>query len=547
MINHPENNPQGMGTSITGKIPRLDKLDYGIALVLAVLALAAYVRTLAPDILYGDSAEFQCLAYTLGITHSTGYPTYLILGRVIGFLPVSNPAWRVNLLSALCAAIAVGGVYLLARYFTRSRIGAGLGGLALAISYTFWSQAVIAEVYTPGMAFIVLILLLLFRWQGEPGKNNLSLLVASLLAGIGFGVHASVWLIGLPAVAFVFWILWRQHASRMEWVRALYSGFAGAVVGAIIFLAAFLTTDWLNSPTSFIRTTIEPSRVFWNLRSEAFNSPLERMKMTVISAQWGDSLFPGGDFSFIKELKDFYNQLVKIEFSPMLLLLALAGLVVILIINPASGVLFPVLFLFSAFFILNYQVGDKYVFYLTLYIPLTVAAGVGMGFILDQVNHYMEAVPGRSFRFLYLLPVLFFITLVIQPSASARWQALRKGVANFVTEDYVFPVENLKEPRLLAEMRLTGIESNAVLVLGWRHLYTTAYIANVERGMKNMLFLESMPAGNDGRLASTLVEELGGYLLEGRPVYADAKYSGLTDDFRILPVFGSLYKITLRK
>src|SRR3989304_6236411 len=104
MNNHPGNTPKKVEIITSGKLPRLDKLDYWIALALGILALAAYVRTLAPDILYGDSAEFQCLAYTLGITHSTGYPTYLFLGRLIGFLPISNPAWRIRLLSAVSAA-----------------------------------------------------------------------------------------------------------------------------------------------------------------------------------------------------------------------------------------------------------------------------------------------------------------------------------------------------------------------------------------------------------------------------------------------------------
>ena len=107
-----------------------DKTDYLIALAVGVCALAAYVRTLAPDVLYGDSAEFQTLAYTLGITHSTGYPIYLLLARLLGFLPVGSPAWRVNLLSALSAAVTLSNVFLLARYLTRSRIGALLGSVA---------------------------------------------------------------------------------------------------------------------------------------------------------------------------------------------------------------------------------------------------------------------------------------------------------------------------------------------------------------------------------------------------------------------------------
>jgi len=549
MINNPDKAPKTTEVTSLSKVARPDKLDYWIALVIGVLALAAYVRTLAPDILYGDSAEFQCLAYTLGITHSTGYPTYLFMGRLIGFLPINNPAWRISLLSALCAAVTVAGVYLLARYFTRSRVGAVLGSLALGISYTFWSQAVIPEVYTPGMAFLVAIMLLLFHWQINPRNRSLSLLAAALLAGLSLGVHASVWLIAPPAVALVLWTLWRRRASRLEWTRALYAGFSGAVIGVAIFLIAFLITDWLNSPTSFMNTTLEPSRVFWKLQPEDFDSPFKRLKMTIISAQWGPALFPGGDFSFMKELRDFTNRLAKLEFTPLVLMFALVGVVVMLLTRSAGGAFYPLAFVFSAFVILNYQVGDKYVFYLSLYIPLTVATGTGMGFVLDWVHHRLEAVPGRGSQFLYLLPVLFFITLVVQPSASVRWQALRVGVAKFLTVDgdYVFPVKNLKEPRLVAEMRLSGIEDNAVLVMDWRALYTTAYIANVERGRTDMLFKEAMPAGNNGKVASTLITQIDGYLQEGRPVYIEWKYPGLEENFRILPAYGNLYKLSLRK
>ena len=525
----------------------LDKRDYLITLCLAFLALAAYVRTLAPDVLYSDSAEFQTLAYTFGVTHSTGYPTYLLLGRLIGFLPINNPAWRISLLSAVCAAITVGGVYLLARHFTHNRVGAALGGAALGISYTFWSQAVIAEVYTTGLAFLAGVILLLFHWQAEPGKHHRSLLAAALLAGIGFGVHASVWLVAPPAIGLVLWTLWQQRSSRLEWLRSLSAGFGGAFLGLAIFVVAFLVSDRLDSPTSFIRTTLEPSRVFWNLQPEDFNSPLKRLAMTVFSAQWGDALFPGGDFSPGNELKNFGERLIRIEFTPLALVFSLVGVSVMLSANPIRGAFCLFIFLVSLYFVLNYQVGDKYVFYLALYIPLAVAIGTGIGFILEWIRRYVEPADGRGAFVLYLLSIMLFVTIVVKPFALARWQAIRNGVANFVTEDYPFPVTNLKEPRFVAQMRLAGVADNAVFVLDWRGLYTTAYLAHVEKGMTNTLFFEALPRGHDGEVASTLVDELRGYLHEGRPVYAEHIYPGLEEDFRLLPVSGNLYKLSLKE
>ena len=524
-----------------------EKKDYFVALALVLFALTAYVRTLAPDVLYGDSAEFQTQAYTFGITHSTGYPTYLLLARLLGFLPIHSPAWRVSLLSAVCAALTVGGVYLLTRYFTRSRVGAVLGGVALGISYTFWSQAVIAEVYTTGLAFLVGIMLLLFHWQSDHSGRNRSLFAAAILAGIGFGVHAFVWLVAPAAIAFVLWTLWRRGASRPEWLRSLSAGVIGAIAGLVIFLAAFLISDRLNPPTSFIRTTLEPSRTFWKLQSSDFDSPFERLKMTVFSVQWGDALFPGGGFSFGKEIEHFGDRLAGIEFSPPLLVFALIGLVVMLITQPMRGAFYPIHFIVSASLFLNYQVDDKNIFYLSLYIPLTVAAGTGMGFVLDWVSHHLKPVSGWGDRLLYLLPVLFFITMVLQPTAAVRWKALQDGAADFVKEDYPFPVKNLKEPRQVAQTRLEGAADDAVFVLDWRGLYATAYLAQVEKGMKNILFFEAMPRGNDGKVAPTLIADLKDRLQEGRPVFVDQRYPGLEENFRLVPTAGNLYRLSLRK
>ncbi len=48
-------------------------------------------------------------------------------------------------------------------------IAAAFGAaLLFAASYTFWSQAIIAEVYALHIAFVALTLLLLLRWANVP-------------------------------------------------------------------------------------------------------------------------------------------------------------------------------------------------------------------------------------------------------------------------------------------------------------------------------------------------------------------------------------------
>ena len=97
-----------MNTKLASSLYRLTRLDAILAFLCFVGGLVLYVRTLAPGLLRDDSAEFQTLAYTLGMTHPTGYPVYLLLAKLFTLLvPVRDIAYRVNLLSAVLAALAL--------------------------------------------------------------------------------------------------------------------------------------------------------------------------------------------------------------------------------------------------------------------------------------------------------------------------------------------------------------------------------------------------------------------------------------------------------
>ena len=71
----------------TGKSIDLSRTDILIAILVGSAALALYIRTLAPSLLWGDSAEFQTLSYTLGMTHPSGYMTQIMFGKVVHLYP----------------------------------------------------------------------------------------------------------------------------------------------------------------------------------------------------------------------------------------------------------------------------------------------------------------------------------------------------------------------------------------------------------------------------------------------------------------------------
>jgi len=108
--------------------------------VFVVYALGA-CRT----IYVGDSGELVTAVAVLGIPHPSGYPLYVLLGKLWTVLvPVGSIAFRMSLFSAFCAALACGVLYRLAREAAQSVPAALLSALLLAFSPTFWAEANVA-------------------------------------------------------------------------------------------------------------------------------------------------------------------------------------------------------------------------------------------------------------------------------------------------------------------------------------------------------------------------------------------------------------------
>jgi len=183
----------------------------GLPFLLFIVCLALYHVTLAPTITWEhdgvDSGDLVTAAYTLGIAHPPGYPLYVLLGKLFTFLPVGEVAYRVNLMSALFAATSVALVYftvLLLQPKTsdllNNMIIAAASALLLAFSPTFWSQAIIAEVYSLN-AFLAALMVYLVTLYRSTGKDR-QLWIVSLALGLSLGNHLSVLLL-LPGMVFL--------------------------------------------------------------------------------------------------------------------------------------------------------------------------------------------------------------------------------------------------------------------------------------------------------------------------------------------------------
>src|SRR5262249_45377287 len=200
--------------------------------VAAALALVVEAVTVQPPVPPGDRGELISRASVLGVAPPPGYPLYMLVGHLATLLPGGSPALRMNLLSGLFDAIAVGIVLmivyrLVANAPGRSSAGgarrlalvaAAVGALLLAFSTLFWAYSVVAEVFPLNNLFAAALLWIPLAVSWRPQRTWLLWLFA-FLVGLALCNQQTIVLL-VPAFAVLAWQGWkllgRSGASRLS-------------------------------------------------------------------------------------------------------------------------------------------------------------------------------------------------------------------------------------------------------------------------------------------------------------------------------------------
>ena len=174
------------------------------------LSALVYALTMCPSVYVEGSGELIGAVSMLGTPHPTGYPLFCLLGRVIvAVLPLGNPALEVNIASALTCAGAAAALSAFLNYRGLHPWTAVGAALVFAFSSTFWSQAVIAEVYGLSMLAAVVVLAAWARAFDRPQERRLVL--AAFATGLAATTHLSQFLL-LPGIGLLGLYRWRTAA-----------------------------------------------------------------------------------------------------------------------------------------------------------------------------------------------------------------------------------------------------------------------------------------------------------------------------------------------
>ena len=506
-------------------LSQLTRTDILLAGFLGIGALLLYIRTLAPSLLWGDSAEFQTLSYTLGMTHPSGYMTQIMIGKLFTYIPVGNIAYRVNLMSAFFGAVAVAEVYLIVRMLGGIPAAAISASLMLGLIPLFWRNTLVAESYAPAAGMITTIWLLFLCWRKTQKWQYLFL--AGLAGGLSVGIHSTV----VMTAASVLVIMLLTARKRADWAGAA----AGAVLGLLITVLFFLFLDHHNPPSSIYNTTYLPVYSKAGLLTSDFDTPLERFF----------TIFPAGHFwsyyftASAAETDRRLGEYVSIHPS-WALVFVLIG-VFALFKRDWRDALYPLIaFLIIWGFAITVSFSIYQEFYTPIAIFVFVVYGMGASQIFETVSQFLSqrqiAIKGPQFLMSAVL-----IALPLWQFRADLSTGIQSGYTSFIRRDHLYPVFAPDKAIRDALKIVNNVEDNAIVFTDWDKLYSYVYTAHIEEGKTSIAFHLAL-ADDDIRLSESTLAYID-HNIDERPVYFAVFLPELAEHFQVEQISESLYKV----
>ncbi len=433
------------------KHPWFNRLVVQYLLVL-FCSLVLYTATCAPAVLWQDSGLFvyriwhNDLQGNLGI--ALAHPLYIMFGMVAKLIPFGELAWRVNMLSAVFGAIAVANLFLLLRLWLGKLWPAIIGSVTLAVSWTFWQNAVIAETYAFYAAQLFTELLVLFQHVRTKRTGYLYLL--GLLNGLSIANHLwgvfplacySLYLlvllfkrrIGLKVLVF-FMVFWITGAAPYEYLIVKNMVVTGDINGTIE--SALFGIGWQGS---VLNTSLSAKIFLENIVFIALNFPTPNFLL----------LFVG--------LTVLYKKSPNVAFANIILAMT-------------------ILYFIFAF---RYTVPDRHAFFLPFYCLGAVFIALGADWLLAKYGGWKL---GILILFLALLPVSsYFVTPEIarkyyKPLAERRQRPYRDEYAYWLVP-WKTGYEGAER---FATEALSGVEKGAVVYAYTTDVHAMLYVQEVK-------------------------------------------------------------------
>ena len=459
------------------------------AFLAACVACVVYLFTLAPTVFTIDSAEFTLAAYTLGLTHSPGYPTYLLSLHMFQHVPIGDLGYRSNLFSALANSFSVGALTFICQKLCGRWEPAVVAALCFAFSVSVWSVSVVAEIYTFQGAILAAVLLLLERWRrlGHP----VSLIAASGVFCLGVANSAGT-------------MLWAPGVAWLALITPQWRVLRGRHILALVGVSILALSPILYLP---IRSLSHPEFVaIGTYDAEAVLHPFDLANFdTLLGYMFGRQQFEGYYFANLKVLT-FLSGLT-VAFFGIGVPLGMWGFWSLWRRDPMLTVGLALTAIPHALFFITWGAVDTVLMFLPVYLVWTVFLGAGIFMLFREFSV-------TSARLIALLPLMMLF--VNAPIASLR---------------------TATGPADQARQRLREAEPYALYIAPWGEGDIMRYYQIVDGMRVDVQVVNRYFVPND-QLVPLIVTAI----QRKRPVYVTSQELVLPDGYRVIPA-GTGYRI----
>ncbi|MBW2308258.1 MAG: DUF2723 domain-containing protein [Deltaproteobacteria bacterium] len=391
----------------------------------ALISLAVYIPTLAPDITWGDAGELITASYTFGSAHPSGYPLFCLLGKVFSLIPLGSVAYRYNLFCALCVAVAVAGTARLGSGMTGNGLASLAGAVTTAFSRTVWYHAHTTEVYALHLALVAWVCWTALRLYQERSRRYLYWAV--FLVGVGMTNHLTSALLALP-------VLFIMVATE----RPIWKNYR--VLAKILVLVLAPLTLYLYLPLAAHYS----SGVSWGQPDT-----WERFWIVITGKQYH---FRFGLHNAITNSKMLMSHML-VGFHPAVLVTAAAGMMASLRLALIPGPAWILGFLSFGGYTLLYRIDDLDAYFAPLDLFVGLWFGVGLHLLGCTVHRLATRGAPPHFTRLRMAAVIAVGLVGVAGTGAAvdqvrrNWEFVRK--AGVDARDYVRSIFSAAEGRTL--------------------------------------------------------------------------------------------------
>lgn len=452
-----------------------------IALAVVISAFSfmffVYLSTMLSGQGFHDVGELQTVIPTLSIAHPTGFPTYILLGKMLTTFMPFEMAFSVNLLSVVYSLLTLVLLFILLRNITGAIAAPILGVATLGFVFPFWNYAGMADTHGLSRLFLALLIYIFYRFS-KSGKSSTFILFCFIL-GLSLGNHLLV-IFALPGFGLWMVLLLLKRRIRISVVTLL-----AGIVAFALSLAPYLLLPLRAEQTFVVDYDISTTEGF--LRH-------------VLGRDFQGMMLSGGVDQIIANLgRAVYT--MAVDFGVIAFTLGVAGVIIALWKYPIPASAFVVIFFGFIFFSANYPTSDQSRYYLSFYLIFSIFITL----YIEQIFSIARAVKKPIYFVFLAAAFLVPYSLYLQ-----NYQKADKSADDYAAEYSGNIMDNLP--------------SDAV-VLSWWHYSTPLWYRQKVLGERpDILIINTNPWA---------WHEHAEKYLPDRPVYAIEDRDGISEHFTL--------------